>query len=42
MTVQRFWQKDARIRRCVFMYRAMFKDTYSVFDEVSELAKDWF
>ena len=42
MIVQRFWQKDARIRGCVFMYREVFKETYNAFDEVSGLVKDWF
>ena len=33
-------QKDARMRDCVFMYRAVFKETYNVFGDVSELDFD--
>ena len=40
MIVSRFWQKDARIRDYVFVYRAMFKETYSAIQEVLGLGFD--
>ena len=42
MIVSRFWQKDARFRGYVFVYRAMFMRTYSAIGDVSGLDSDCF
>ena len=42
MIIPTFCQKDARMRDFDFMYRAVFKETYNAFDEVSGLVKDCF
>ena len=36
------YTKDARIKICEFKRRAVFCDTYSEFERVWRLARDWF